>query len=76
MSHAYMQMCRDLLLNCYLDPHVPVSTPAKSKMEALLPTGSEEREVLGIGSIPVAILPSCHDMRMITLQLHNMNIDG
>ena len=24
----------------------------------LLPTGSEEREVLGVGSIPVAILPS------------------
>ena len=24
----------------------------------LLPTGSKEREVLGVGSIPVAILPS------------------
>ena len=26
----------------------------------LLPTGSEEREVLVVGSIPVAIRPSCH----------------
>ena len=25
----------------------------------LLPTRSEEREVLGVGSIPYAILPSC-----------------
>ena len=28
----------------------------------LLPTGSEERKVLGVGSIPVAILPSCQCM--------------
>ena len=33
----------------------------------LLPTGSEEREILGAGSIPVAIFPSCQDMRTITL---------
>ena len=25
----------------------------------LLPTGSEDREVLGVGSIPDVILPSC-----------------
>ena len=36
----------------------------------LLPTGSEEREVLGVGSIPVAILPSCHDMKTIAILLH------
>ena len=36
----------------------------------LLPTGSEEREVLVIGSIPVAILPSCHYMKTIALQSH------
>ena len=36
----------------------------------LLPTGSEEREVLGVRSIPVAILPSCRDMNPIALQLH------
>ena len=36
----------------------------------LLPTGSEEREVLGIGSI----LPSCQDMNDIALQCINMNI--
>ena len=33
----------------------------------LLPTGSEGREILGVGSIPVAILPSCQDMKTIVL---------
>ena len=33
----------------------------------LLPAGSEEREVLGVGSIPVAILPSCQDMKTIAI---------
>ena len=33
----------------------------------LLPTGSEEREVLGVGSIPVAILPSHQDIKTIAL---------
>ena len=36
----------------------------------LLPTGSEEKEVLGVGSIPVAILPSCQYMKNIALLLH------
>ena len=37
----------------------------------LLPIGSEEeREVLGVRSIPVAILPSCQDRKIIALQLH------
>ena len=42
----------------------------------LLPTGSEEREVLGFGSIPVAILPSCQDMKTIALQRKEINIVG
>ena len=33
----------------------------------LLPTRSEEREVLDVGIIPVAILPSCQDMKPIAL---------
>ena len=33
----------------------------------LLPTGSEERKVFGVGSIPVKILPSCQDMKTIAL---------
>ena len=33
----------------------------------LLPTGSEERDVLGVWSIPVAILPSCQDIKTIAL---------
>ena len=36
----------------------------------LPPTGSEERAVLWVGSIPVAILLSCQDMKNIALQLH------
>ena len=32
--------------------------------------------ILGAGSIPVAILPSCQNMKIIALQLHNMNIVG
>ena len=44
----------------------------------LLPTGSE---VLGegnirFGSIPVAILPSCQDIKTVAMYLHKMNIVG
>ena len=42
----------------------------------LLPTGSEEREVLGAGSVPVAILPSCHDMNTTALKWHKQDIVG
>ena len=34
---------------------------------ALLPTGSEERGVLGVGSILVAIRPSTQDMKTIAI---------
>ena len=33
----------------------------------LLPTGSEERGVLGVRSIPSAILPSCQNMKTMAL---------
>ena len=33
----------------------------------LLPTGSKERGVLGVGSIPVAIHSSCQDMKTFAL---------
>ena len=36
----------------------------------LLATGSEEREVLGVGSTPIAILSSCQDMKTFALSLH------
>ena len=42
----------------------------------LLPTGSDEREVLGVGSIPVAILPSCQYMKILHYNCTGMNIDG
>ena len=38
-----------------------------TKYGILLPTGSEEREVLGVGSISVAILPCCQYMKNIAL---------
>ena len=37
------------------------------KLLNLLPTGSEERKVLAVGSILVAILSSCQDMKSIAL---------
>ena len=43
---------------------------------ALLPTGSEEREVLGVGSIPVAILPFCQDMKILHYNYTDINIVG
>ena len=44
-------------------------SPAELDPGVLLPTGSEERGVLGVGSIPVAKLPSCEGMKTIALQL-------
>ena len=40
------------------------------------PTGSEKREVLGVGSIPMAIFPSCQDMKMLHQNCIDMNIVG
>ena len=42
----------------------------------LLPTGSEEKEVLGVGSIPVAILPSCQYIKMLHHNCIDMDIVG
>ena len=36
----------------------------------LLPTGSEERELMGMGSIPVAIISSCQAMETVALELY------
>ena len=41
-----------------------------------LPFRSEERELLGFGSIPVAILPSCPDMKTVVLYLHEHEYVG
>ena len=42
----------------------------------LLPIGSEEREVLGVGSIHVAILPSCQYMHLLHHNCIDMNKVG
>ena len=63
-SHCYNQM-GSLVPRYIPGKSTPIST--LSLLLNLLPTGSEEREVLGVGSIPVAILPSCQDMETITL---------
>ena len=39
-------------------------TKIQVRTRILLPTGSVERGVLGVGTIPVAILPSCQNMKM------------
>ena len=40
------------------------------EIHLLLPTGGDERGVLGVGSIPVAILPSGQDTKTVALYLH------
>ena len=42
----------------------------------LLPTGSGGRELLGVESIPVTILPSCQDMKILHHNWIDMNIVG
>ena len=49
---------------------VNMSNVRHNIMFHLLPTGSEEKEVSGVGSIIAAILTSCQDMNPISLQLH------
>ena len=39
----------------------------------LLPTGSKERGVLGVGSIPAAILSSCQHMKILHHNCIKMN---
>ena len=46
------------------------------KYNDLLPTGSEGREVLGVGSIPVAILPSCKYLKILHYKCTDLNIVG
>ena len=45
-------------------------TPILLSLIVLLPTRSEGRGVFGVGSIPVAILPSSQDMKTFALYLH------
>ena len=59
--HAYIMGNLGLLVHSFR-----WALPKKGAVH-LLPTGSEEREVFGVGSIPVAILPSCQDMKSIAL---------
>ena len=42
----------------------------------LLPTGSEERGVLGVGSNPDAILPYCQYMKLLHYNCIDMNKVG
>ena len=40
----------------------------QERFSKLLPTGSGETEVFRVGIIPVAILPTCQDIKTIALQ--------
>ena len=42
----------------------------RQDLHSLVPIGSKERGVFGIGSIPVAILPFFQDMKSSALYLH------
>ena len=46
------------------------------RMGILLPTGSKERGVFGIGNISVAILPSCQDMNTFELYLQKYEFNN
>ena len=56
----------------YIDRYI--TSPLRAHY--LLPTGSEEREVLGVGGTPVAILPSCQNMKTVALKCREINIVG
>ena len=65
------------------DKKSPVSITLVSAISAyihilvsLLPTGCEERGVLGFWSMPVANLSSCQDIKAIALYCIHMNIVG
>ena len=58
----------------FCNPHVVLLRPQVKGL--LLHTGSEEREVLGVWSIPVAILPSCQYIKILHHTCINMNIVG
>ena len=45
----------------------PVRDVVLLHINVLLPNGSGERGVLGVGSIPVSILPSCQDVKIVAL---------
>ena len=49
----------------YCDPH----TASSVLLILVLPTGGEGRGVLGVGSIPAAILPSSQDRKNIALHI-------
>ena len=61
-------------LNLCLDAKKLTAISHDSKCLNLLPTGSEEREVLGFGSILVAILPSCQYMEILDYNCTDLNI--
>ena len=42
----------------------------------LLPIGSEEREVLGVGNVPVVIFTSCQYMEILHSSCTDMNVVG
>ena len=53
--------------------HNYLKSPAIPLFNGLLPTGSEEREVLGVGKIPAAILSSCQYMQILHYNCTDMN---
>ena len=50
-----------------LGEYCGLSTASEVFLMLLLPPRSEERGVFGMGTIPVAILPSCQDMKTIAV---------
>ena len=54
-------------INSFIIHHSRISQNKFMIPAHLLPTGSEKKGVLEVGSIPVAILPSCQYIKIIAL---------
>ena len=65
--HIEYDHARIYLLNVLRPMRKALKILSIMKTIYLLPTGSEEREVLGFGSIPVGLLPSCQYVKNIAL---------
>ena len=53
-----------------------LTSPLSRESHVLLSTGSEERGVLGVGSIAVGILSSWQNMKLLCYACINMNVAG
>ena len=66
-------LVRGTMVSPARSPGRPTSSPS---FPLLLPSGNEERGVFGFGSIPVALFPSCHYVKILYHNCIDVNIVG